>query len=443
MKAYFIFFLLFSNWTWAQIPILELSRDHATLQAKQKSEKIKSSLADSLAADEQAEATHTFLLPRLTFDANYRFIGVVPSISLPLPGVPPITMGAHSNYSIGPTLSYTLWDSGAIRDAYRSQLKLAGARKEDLKNAEVQLIGEVKNAYTKVQLGLEQLKFVKDSFNLSKSQNQDITHRFKAGTATRLDLLTSEREVLNYELQFKQQQASLGASLRDLLTLINDTRIENPSKPSFFGDPTASVWLKLDSIENSLMKESSETPEKYSEDNPQMKSRQYLVESLEFSSESQKAASYPQIQLSARTSLDYPNGPILETINQNTLTATLSMPLFEFNRNQHQIAEKEKEAESNRYKKNQLNLDMQRDFSKAKEYLRSLNEQQKDAEESVRQSEMLARLNYESYQNGKITLVDVQAANIRALQAKVELAQIRALILNQIVILKTLAGRET
>ncbi len=441
--AWFSFFFLYwSAAVWAQIPVLELSKDRAIAEAKQNSERIKSSISDWLAAREQEEASFASLLPRLSLEGTFRYLTIVPSIQLPIPGSAAIPFGANSNYSVGPTLSYSLWDSGGSRSAYKGFQKRVEARQEDKKAATVQLIGSVKVAYAKVQLGLEQLNLIKDSLALAQAQVQDITNRYRAGSSTRLDLLTAQREVLSYQLQFKQQQSDLGASLIDLLAWMNDASVEDPSRPGPIGSPQASVWLKFDSLVENLKKESREIPTDFAATSPQIRSQELTADSLDLMAKSQAAASYPQLQIALRSSLDFPNGPILETINQNTLSASLSIPLFEFNRTRHLAAEKRNEAESARHRRNQLHIDLKRDFAKGKDFLKSLWEQQKDAEESAKQSDLLAHLNYESYRYGRINLIDVEAANVRALQAKFDLARIRAQMLNQIVALKILAGKE-
>lgn len=429
--------LLVSNPAESRAPDFELTLSQAILGAKQTSERLKAAATDEMAAREREDFAFTALLPRLTLDGIFRYVTTVPALPVPVPGLGNIPLGSNPNYNIGPTLSYSLWDSGAARNSYQGQIKLTKSRVETQKNITSQLVGSVKMAYVNVQLGLEQLNLVRDTLGLSRAQDKDITHRFNAGSATRLDLLTAHREVLNYELQFKQQRANLTSALRDLLALVGSTASQQIPLPS---DPSA---LKLDSLESTLEFESNDEPEHPDDDSPQLKSQEYFVQSLELVSKSLAAGAYPQLQISARTSLDYPNGPILETINQNTFFASLTFPLFEFDRTHHLAAEKANEAESARHRMNQLRTDQNRDFFKAKELLSSLREQKKDSEESARQSEILAKLSYESYRFGRINLVDVQVANVRSLQAKVDLARINAQILAQLIALKTLSGKES
>jgi outer membrane protein TolC len=148
------------------------------------------------------------------------------------------------------------------------------------------------------------------------------------------------------------------------------------------------------------------------------------------------------VQLSAKTTLEYPNGPVLENINQNTFTALLTMPIFEGSRTLHQADQKLKEAQASRFQSEQLKVDLNRDFKKAQDLLQSLKDQQKLAAQDVLKSDEVAKLFYKSYKAGQINLTDVQSANVRALISRVNAARIDAQILNQLITLKALSGKD-
>ena len=433
--------LLMSAALQAQIPTLELNLIQAIARAKANSERLKSVNADWHAAKEREATGFTALLPRLTLDGNYHYVSVVPALQA-FPNTPAIQLGAHSNYSIGPTLSYTLWDGGAAHKSYKSSVKASEASREDERVQTAQLVASVKLAYLQTQLGLEQVQLVADSLKLAQAQHKDIANRKKAGAASQLEFLTAQKEVLSYELQFKQQEIDLSASVRDLLALLHETRYQDIQHPAPPGFAKASLWLRLDSLEKAEVSEGRHEPTNLDELPPQLKSQDLMAESLDWLAKSATATLYPQLLFSARTSLDYPNGPILQQINQNTLSVGLAMPLYEFNRTQHLAAEKDFEAQATRYRRQQLESDIQRDFAKSKAALVSLRAQQIDAEDSVKQSESLAHLNYEAYRFGNINLTEVQAANLRALQAKVDLARIRAGIIRELILLKTIVAKE-
>ena len=84
--------------------------------------------------------------------------------------------------------------------------------------------------------------------------------------------------------------------------------------------------------------------------------------------------------------------------------------------------------------------DLRRDFDRARTLLDDLRERRDLAAQDVAASEEAARLYYQSYQAGRINLIDVQSADLRALHAKVGAAQIAAQMLQQLVTLRALSG---
>src|SRR5262245_37617590 len=86
---------------------LELTLGEAEARALRVSNDLKAYGADVDSASESARAQYAALFPRLTLDANYRYIAKIPAVTVAGPGQP-FSFGANNNYSVGPTLSYTL-----------------------------------------------------------------------------------------------------------------------------------------------------------------------------------------------------------------------------------------------------------------------------------------------------------------------------------------------
>ena len=167
---------------------------------------LKASQESRSAAESQAQASRALLYPRLTFDGTYFYQTQIPQLNigslLGNPNFPPLSFGANSNYSIGPSLYHTLFDAGQIStDNAKSFETVAKARDADFKAYGYQLQLTVRMAYFRVQLNLKDLILTVDSLKLSETQDRDIQNRFKAGAASRLDAVNSRREVLNYQLK--------------------------------------------------------------------------------------------------------------------------------------------------------------------------------------------------------------------------------------------------
>ncbi len=96
----------------------------------------------------------------------------------------------------------------------------------------------------------------------------------------------------------------------------------------------------------------------------------YTKDSLNYGASAQNGTYWPTLQVFAKTSLDYPNGPQLEEIHQNTLGVNLSWTLFDGTRSSDLAAQKRAEASAIDFKREQLQEDLERDYKKADSNLR-------------------------------------------------------------------------
>lgn len=441
--------LLFLAWivaasAFGREEVFELSLRDAEQTAIHASNLLKSYVSDQDAAKSQADAQFENLLPKLSFQAVYQYYGNVPTISLgasPL-GNLEIPFGTNSTYSLGPSLSYTIWDTYSTKRSYQALSLVEQARHEDRANAELQVLASLRASYVQVQLGLEELKLINDSMELARAQDHDVMTRFNAGAAARLDVVTSQRSVLSYEIQFKQRQSELSSSLQDLLTLLGDHQTRDLSHPGPQGVPNVRLALKLEPLSQLLAELGQGSIPPPGDNQPQIRSQVLQSESFELNSESQSAKLYPALQLSGGISYLVPDIPNPTAFFQETVAVSLSMPLYLGDPTRHLADQQRSAAESARFRADQLRDNIQRDFGKAREMLESLREQRKLAAQDVTQSEEEARLYFTSYKAGKINLIDVQNANNQALQAKVNAARIDAQTLNQIITLKSLSSKE-
>ncbi len=422
MKRWTILFLILISLDASAAP---LTLRQAEDRALQSSSLLKAYAADRQAAAEQSGAQFSALVPRISLQGNYTYIGTIPELAVG-PGAP-IKMGSNSNYSIGPVLNYVLWDGFSAINTYQATAKLAKSREAEEANARLQVLLAVRLAYVQVQLSLEELRLVGGSLDLTKAQRKDVQNRVNVGAATQLDQLVSNRQVLFYELQSKQKQAEVAANLKTLFALTGDTVPDS---------------LTLDSLHDTVTEEAQADLTPPDDGQPQIRGVALSAESARLAADSLQSKLMPTLYLSASSTLAYPNGPVLQQINQNTASVILSMPLVLGDPTSHLVAEKRQQAEAAHYREEQLRTNLQRDFSKSSELLKSLIEQKALSQKDVEQSESVARLYYTSYKAGKINLIDVQTADTQALQAKVGAARIDAQILVQLFTLKALSGKE-
>jgi outer membrane protein TolC len=428
----------------AQSENLALTLRDAEKQALSSSNQLKSSAATAEAAEENESAQLQNLLPRLSFQASYQYYATIPEIRFAGAGGTLIPFGTHDVYSFGPQLNYTLWDTFSSRDQYKASGLLKAARDEDRKNTELQLLSSLRNAYVQVQLGIEELTLINGSLELARSEDRDVTNRFKAGAADKIDVITSQRSVLSYQIQFEQRQSQLSSSLQDLLHLVGDQRPHDVSHPGPTGIPGVTFALNLDSLKqllgSELLPPSAATP---GNAQPQIRSQEFQSQSYEYTAKSQFAKVFPVVQLSAAVTDERPNIPNPITFLQETVGVTLSLPLWVGDTSSKLAAEQRRQSDAASYKAAQLQDDISRDYSKARETLASLRVQSELSRRDVEQSEEQARLYFTSYKLGKINFIDVQNANNQALTAKVSSARIDAQILTQVITLLSLSGEES
>ena len=326
--------------SFGDIPVYSETLMKAEAQSLQNSALFKAARENFLAAEDQAKASEAALYPRLTLDGNYFYQTNVPQIYLgPIgsgPALGPISFGANNNYSIGPTLSYTAFENGHSRGLWKSGKFLAQMRSEDAKTTKKQILLNTRLAYFKVQLSLRNLALTVHSLKLSQAREQDIRNRYRAGASSRLDAIHAKREVLNYQLKLRRTQNDLSSAMRDLLALTadpQDFQFIRPwpqelaqQLPEGVAEP--SLYVRVETLDASLKAQPEKLRESASE-HPQIKSLDYAAQASRNAADAQSALLWPKIQFSARAEYLYPNGPILQTVQQNILSVNLSMPIFE------------------------------------------------------------------------------------------------------------------
>jgi outer membrane protein TolC len=199
--------------------------------------------------------------------------------------------------------------------------------------------------------------------------------------------------------------------------------------------------LRLDRLEDVLAAFPSTTvisPENH----PSVKVFQTQADAQRLSAESSRATRLPRVQLFAKSSMDYPNGPNLETIHQNTVGVTLSMPFFEGGRIKGESQERESLAKSAEHRFANARENLLREVKKARNRLDATRSQQAILKESSNESQRLARLSYASYRAGRSSFLEVQSANLKVLEARILEAQNQVQALMQLAILESLAGEK-
>lgn len=403
------------------------------LQAVNSSNSLKASHEEWLASTHKVDASNSFLFPKVSLEGTYKYISEVPTLKFP--GGTSTPFGDHQNYSLGPSLSWNLLDFGAIQ-----KLALSAESQNIAKSAEKNLIYRqtilaARISYFKIQLRTEQQRLISNSLKLAESQYRDIQNRKNAGSSNRIDLLAAHKEVLNLRLQSRQLQSDFNSELKDLFAMISK------NEPEFSKDVP-----EFDSIQSSLLAfskyENSQLNPQTLNNHPLIKLHSANAESLRWTSESFKANELPKLTLLLRTSIDYPNGPLLESFNQNSIGINLSMPLYERGRTSSEASEKKSLSIASEYRREQVRIDFYRDWKKAKEQLQGFRDKTEIHATSVQESDERAKLVYGSYLLGRASFLEVQSANLHTLEAKVQATMNDIQILNQLAYLASITEEQ-
>ncbi|MBI4676763.1 MAG: TolC family protein [Elusimicrobia bacterium] len=428
-------------------PELRATLAEAVASAEADSPALRSAQAEWKAAVSRSESRWSGRWPELTAESSYKFAGEVPSLSV-IPGRTQ-SLGDHHNYSLGPSLSWTLWDQGARRDAWLAAVSAARARAEDVDAQRRQARLKTRLAYFQAQLALEQVRLLADSLKLAQSQYGDIEKRRQAGASSRLDSLSAHQEVLARLRQFRQARSDLAAALRDLYALTGKEPSEDLSLPLDGRTAPlpedvepASVLIALDPLEDSLKSLAAVEAGALDAGHPGVAALRESARSYKLSAGGTRAGLWPRLGFTGRTSLEYPNGPVLEAFHQNTVGVFASMPLFEFGRTRREAASFERQAEAADERAEAARRDLARDWRKAKDQLLGLKAQKTLCLQAVSEAREAADLTYESYKAGRVTFIEVQSANLREIEARVQAARIDAQALMQLASLASLAEKE-
>ncbi|NTV53187.1 MAG: TolC family protein, partial [Candidatus Firestonebacteria bacterium] len=257
------------------------------------------------------------------------------------------------------------------------------------------------------------------------------------------DLLTSQR-------QLQQAGNALAATLRDLFNLTcggAGLDFSRPwgadlakSMPSDLETPT--LWLTLDPLETALQRFKASADGNFNSRLPQIQMLADLAAMTRAYAAALGAGHWPKIQASAKSSWDYPDGPVLERVQQNTLAVNGSLSLFEFGRIRAQTAEQDQLAQAVDWQRESSLRNLQVSWQKAYDQITELKAEELLDQQAVSETEALAQLVYEAYRAGRSGYLEVQSVNFRALGAKIQAVRTHVQMLIQLALLDSLSENE-
>ena len=398
--------------------IVHLTLDQSVQKALEFSIGIKAEKNQSLKAFHQWRSRKARLWPQISLLGSYKYVDVIPAVRI---GSNQLSLGYRNNYSLGPELSYSLFDGGQLRSFSESAEEIYKHTLYKMDSVRKNVVLATRRAYVKAQLAQAKLALAKKSYALAKTQFMDVGVRHRSGAASRVDYLAAHSEVTRYHIQEIRAEQELSIVVVELNSLLGEFR-EQGARVTYSVDP---LELAVKDLAVSLAFEGSV------DHHPDLLSDDHLISSFKWSVGGRRAAFLPQIRLFARTSLDYPNGPIDEQINQNIFGVNLNWTIWDWGSIDEEKQEAQAQFESAQNLREQKRLNLLRDLNKSRTLMTSLLNQKTEVEKLVRESTELAGLNFSAYRYGKLKFADVQNANLQRLETEKQLAELQGEILTQ------------
>lgn len=431
MKRAAITALVLAGWVTAagagEPPKWSLSLVQAEAQALTTSARLAAKTSELRGANAAADGAYSLLWPKLSAEGSYTYIDEVPEINMDLgPGrTLDVALGNHHNYSVGLQATWNFWDSLQVYHNWKALRAVEQAKQQEMRWLRRELTLKTRLAYFQTQLAAEKLRLTKHASDLAQEQYRDIQAKARAGIASRKDALSSHLEVLTRQRQLQAAQTDLALVLRDLLALAGAENDQDVSQPWYAEEPAAAgatVVVELDALDQSLARLAPNRDLAVDPAHPQAEVFVQLTQAAQSSAESLASGHWPKLQVAAKTSLDYPNGPVAEQIWQNTLAVKASWPLWEGGRVVNQTREKEAQAQAQAQMAENARTELTLAWQKARDKLRQLEAEQPLIEQMVRETRELSRVAYSAYTAGRAEYIEVQAANLKALESGTQAA---------------------
>lgn len=394
-----------------------------------------------LALEEAVNAAHSAFFPSITLDAQGGWVSEVPEMKI---GAMSMKYGDNWSYNIGPAAKYILYDGKGRSSSVNAQKAALKAKKLEAEYAEKQIRVQARQAYFALQQNLQKTYLINSQIELARTQLKDLNSAYQAGTKTPLDVLIAKKQVNAALAKMTEARSGLASALRELFRLAGTDYGINPEYPldkrlakaSLPGN--SSSLIDADSIEKTLSSMEKIYGKEFDEDSPRLAALESMKEYYEKLSEAAKAALYPSAYLSGGAYLQYPNGPIKESVFLGKAGASISVPLFEGGKSKSQAKAHKHSAEAASFEKKDAESYLKDIFLTAKDRIYALSVEEDILKRMEKDSVETAKLAYEAYKAGTVTFFEVDNANVQLLECRMALSDLRIKKLNALAIIDSL-----
>ncbi|MCR4819620.1 MAG: TolC family protein [Elusimicrobiales bacterium] len=404
------------------------------------SETLKKLKAQEAAAAANTNAAAAYYYPRISLNAQGSWVSEVPELKT---GAASIKYGDNWNYSIGPSAEYQLYNKER-RHSEAAAKKILDSKRQEIAFAEKQIILQTRKAYFRLQQNLQRLYLLSGQLKVARQQHAEIKASLAAGTKTRLDELMAKKQVNSAKALMSEARVNLSAALHEIFRLTSNDYGINPAYPLDFrlkgldAESEATDLIEADSIEKTLSIMSQAASKEFDSESPRLAAMESMKGYYEYLAEQYRSALQPKLTLSAGAYLQYPNGPIRESVFIGKAGASFSLPLFEGGRNSSQAKAKKYEAVAASHDKQEARQNLLLLFKISKDSLHGLSNEEKILKVMINDAEEEAKLAYEAYKAGSVTFLETDNANLRLLESRMALSDLEIRKLNSLATIDSL-----
>lgn len=441
IAAFAVFFTAMAYGTAMAEEIAAVSLWQCEQDAISNSAKLRQINAQALSLEEAAKAAHSAFYPSLSLDAQGGYVSDTPELKT---GNISMKYGDNWSYNIGTTAKYILYDGKGRRSNENAQRHALAAKKQEAENTKKQIILQTRQAYFALQENLENIYLLNSQLELARTQLKDINSAYKAGTKNALDVLLAKKQANSALAKIGEARAGLSAALRNLFRLTGTDYGINPQYPLDFRlakaalPGSSSALIQADGIKNILAEFEKKSSLEFDSSSPRLSALSDIKEYYLSLSESIKAALAPAVSLSGGAYLQYPNGPVKESVFLGKAGAAISLPLFEGKKSSSQSMAQKHNAAAADYERQDTAETLKSMFLSAKDRLYALSVEEEILKTMEKDSEQAAKLAYEAYKAGTMTFFEVDNANLQLLECRMSISALQTKKLNALAVIDSL-----
>lgn len=396
---------------------LQLSVEEAVRRAVTVNENVLIARAERAAAEGRIKQVRSDALPQITANFGYTRNLQTPVIFFNTEeGVEQIQVGSDNDYTMGLSLSQTVFDFslGPARTAARLGREATGAQVE---SARTRVALGARSAYYDVLLSQRLVEVQEQALEQAERRLSQVEDFYRAGTASEFDLLTAQVEVDNLRPPLIEA--------RNQLSLRRD-RLKRTA-----GIPLERTVVVTDTFPVPEATEPERELDAYVEQalrqRPDLRAQRIRVDLQEENLTAQERDALPTLEFVAGLQRQASSSDLLPPERDFTQSASaglnFSIPLFDGLARSGQVQQATAERDRERFRREQLREDIRLEVEQAHQALQAARERIEASAANVSRAERALEIAQSRFRNGLSTQVELNDAELAVTEARTNRAR--------------------